>query len=91
MKLLIVALIRNEAADLSFLGVSQASEGRGFSDANISFSVCMLGPRLIGWCVCMFAYEGRQHTCMLTWFNIHVCCPDLTYILTDVDVVRKQT
>ena len=27
MKLLIVALIRNEAADLSFLGVSPASEG----------------------------------------------------------------
>ena len=25
----------------------------------------------VGWCVCMFAYEGRQHTCMLTWFNIH--------------------
>ena len=41
MKLLIVALIRNEAADLSFLGVSSASEGRGFSDANMSFQyVC---------------------------------------------------
>ena len=22
----------------------------------------------VGWCVCMFAYEGWQHTCMLTWF-----------------------
>ena len=41
MKLLIVALIRNEAADLSFLGVSLASEGRGFSDANMNFQyVC---------------------------------------------------
>ena len=37
MKLLIVALIINEAADLSFLGVSLASEGKGLSDANMSF------------------------------------------------------
>ena len=36
MKLLIVALIRNEAADLLFWGVSLASECRGFSDANRS-------------------------------------------------------
>ena len=41
MKLLIVALIRNEAAHLLFLGVSLASEGRGFSDANMNFQyVC---------------------------------------------------
>ena len=37
MKLLIVALIRNEAADLSFFGVFPASDGSGFSDANMSF------------------------------------------------------
>ena len=54
MKLLIVVLIRNEAADLSFLGVSPASEGKGFSDANISFSICMLGPRFVGCYVCMY-------------------------------------
>ena len=41
MKLLIVALITNEAADLSFLGVSLASGGRGFSDSNMNFQyVC---------------------------------------------------
>ena len=46
MKLLIVALIRNEAADLSFLGVSLASEGGGFSDANMNFQyVC----ESLGW------------------------------------------
>ena len=37
MKLLIVALIRNEGTDSLFLGVSLASEGRGFSDANMNF------------------------------------------------------
>ena len=69
MKLLIVALIRNEAADLPFWRVSPTPAGIEFSETNMS-TVCMLEPK-VGWCVCMFAYEGRQHTCMLTWFNIH--------------------
>ena len=54
-KLLIVALIRNEAADLPFWRVSPTSEGIGFSETNMS-TVCMLEPK-VGWCVCMFAYE----------------------------------
>ena len=42
-----------------------------FVNATGEFSVGMYVRAQVGWCVSMFAYEGRQHTCMLTWFNIH--------------------
>ena len=51
MKLLIVALIRNEAADLSFLEVCP-----GLVTVYVRFwvgrCVCMLGPRLVTVYVC---------------------------------------
>ena len=95
MKLLIVALIRNEAADLSFLGVSLASEGNihvcwpefegewsYFGKKRVGHCVCMLGPRFVTVYVCY-----SRLTTLTTYMYVDLV---LTYILTDVDMVRAD-
>ena len=95
MKLLIVALIRNEAADLSFLGVSLASEGNihvcwpefegewsYFGKKRVGHCVCMLGPRFVTVYVCY-----SRLTTLTTYMYVDLV---LTYILTDVDMARAD-
>ena len=75
MKLLIVALIRNEAADLSFLGVSLASEDVGYSrlttlttymyvDLVLTYiltDVDMVRADILGWSVCMYVPSNKMN------------------------------